>query len=59
MYNFYKVLLIVLLCCFLAACGQKIKVFEDSIDTVETNELLVNCSKEVNKGESEVNAIGY
>ncbi|CAM3472626.1 hypothetical protein PALU110988_24515 [Paenibacillus lupini] len=55
----YKMIVIVLLCCLMAACGQKIKVFEDSIDTIGTNELLINCSKEVTKGESDVDSIGY
>lgn len=59
MKSLIKALLIVLLCGFLAACGQKVKVFEDYIDTIGADELLVNCSDEVNKGESQVDAIGY
>jgi|GEM_PF-5068706 hypothetical protein len=58
MKNVYKFLLVVCLCCFLAACG-KIKVFEDHIDTIGTNELMVNCSAEVTKGETQVDSIGY
>ncbi|GMK45723.1 hypothetical protein PghCCS26_28510 [Paenibacillus glycanilyticus] len=58
MKKIYRILLAVCLCCFLAACG-KIKVFEDRIDSIETNELMVNCSAEVTKGQSQVNDIGY
>ncbi|WP_201004914.1 hypothetical protein [Paenibacillus glycanilyticus] len=34
-------------------------MFEDRIDTIGTNELMVNCSAEVTKGESQVDSIGY
>lgn len=34
-------------------------MFEDRIDTIETNGLMVNCSAEVTKGKNQVNDIGY
>lgn len=36
-----------------------IKSFEDTIDSIRNNEIIVNCSDAVNRGKTEVNGIGY
>ncbi|QHW32018.1 lipoprotein [Paenibacillus rhizovicinus] len=52
-------LLMAVLCLALTACGQKVKSFDDTIDSIRTNELIVNCSDVINQGKSKVNDIGY
>jgi hypothetical protein len=41
------------------ACGS-IKSFENTIDSINKNEFIVNCSNEVNRGKKgSINSVGY
>ncbi|MFX3632306.1 MAG: hypothetical protein ACE3L7_22310 [Candidatus Pristimantibacillus sp.] len=58
-----KITLLLIVVCFLmtvTACGSPVETFEDTIDSMNDNGFLVNCSEEVNRGKTgNINAIGY
>lgn len=44
----------------LSGCGNSVRSFEGSIDKIEANGFLVNCSNAANKGKTgAIDAIGY
>ena len=52
-------ILMIALCLILTSCGQSIKSFDDTIDSIRNNQLIVNCSEAANRGENKVDDIGY
>lgn len=44
----------------LVGCSSKVEMFETSIDRIDEDQLIVNCSNEVNRNKTgDINAIGY
>ena len=52
-------ILMITLCLILTSCGQSIKSFDDTIDSIRNNQMIVNCSEAANRGENKVDDIGY
>ena len=59
MKRFNVTILMIALCLILTSCGQSIKSFDDTIDSIRNNQMIVNCSEAANRGENKVNDIGY
>lgn len=53
-------LILIVICFILTGCSSPVQTFEDTIDSKNDNEFVVNCSEEVNRGKTgNINDIGY